>query len=333
MATIIDVAKLAGVSKTTVSRYLNGNDIGHMSDETRKRIIAAIKELDFNPSDIARSLKRKSTNVIGIVINDMTNPFFLNMIQGIETELKGTGYNFLICNSDMDIKLEIGCLKMLEQKQIDGIIVIGLNMSVSHIKELNIKIPIVLLERDAGDSNLDSVRIDNRSGSYEAVKHLIDRGHKKIAHISGPRLSTIAIERHDAYIECLTDYEIDLNPQYIVKGNYKMESGYESMKLLMELQDKPTAVFCANDNMALGALRYLIEKNISVPGEIALVGYDDIPVAQMVTPALTTVRQPVMELSMTATRLLLKRINTKDSENYESQSIVMESDLIIRKSS
>jgi len=145
MATIIDVAKLAGVSKTTVSRYLNGNDIGHMSDETRKRIIAAIKELDFNPSDIARSLKRKSTNVIGIVINDMTNPFFLNMIQGIETELKGTGYNFLICNSDMDIKLEIGCLKMLEQKQIDGIIVIGLNMSVSHIKELNIKIPIVLL--------------------------------------------------------------------------------------------------------------------------------------------------------------------------------------------
>lgn len=331
MATIIDVAKLAKVSKTSVSRYLNGQDSGHMSDSTKERIKAAIEELDYSPSDIARSLKRKSTNVIGLVINDMTNPFFLQMIQGVEGELKDSGYHLLICDSYLDSSKEIECLRMLEQRQIDGIIVAGMNMPVEHLIDLKIKTPLVLLERDEGESSFDTVKIDNRSGSYAAVKHLIEQGHKKIAHIKGAGTSVLARERVKTYEECLKDYGLDILPQYQPEGGYKIEGGYEAMRELMHLEDRPTAVFCANDLSAIGALRYLIEKGYKVPEDIAIVGYDDITVASMVTPPLTTVRQPVMELARIATRILLERISRKE-EAYISRSVVMKSELIIRKS-
>lgn len=167
MTTIMDVAKLAKVSKTSVSRYLNGQNVGHMSEETKERIIAAIKELDYQPNSIARSLKQKSTKVIGLVVNDMSNLFFLEIIRGIEMELKNSGYNLLVCNSDTNVEMELQCLKMLEKRQIDGVILIGMNMPVSHIEKIRTEFPIVLMERDPGKTNLDSVQIDNKVGAYD----------------------------------------------------------------------------------------------------------------------------------------------------------------------
>lgn len=331
MATIIDVAKLARVSKSTVSRYLNGQVTGRMTEETKARIEEAIEELNYNPSDIARSLKRKSTNVIGLVINDMTNPFFLQMIQGVEAELKDSGYYLLICDSYLDVSKEIECLKMLEQRQIDGIIVAGMNMPAEHLIKLKIKAPVVLLERAEGESNFDTVKIDNHSGSCAAVEHLIEKGHKKIAHIRGASASALAQERAKAYEDCLKAHGLEILPQYEPEGKYNIEGGYEAMKELMHLLEKPTAVFCANDSSAIGALRYLLEKGYRVPEDVAVVGYDDITVAAMVTPPLTTVRQPVMELARVATRILLERINHKE-EKYSSRTVVMKSELIIRES-
>ena len=333
MTTIMGVAKLAKVSKTSVSRYLNGQNVGHMSEETKERIIAAIKELDYQPNSIARSLKQKSTKVIGLVVNDMSNLFFLEIIRGIEMELKNSGYNLLVCNSDTNVEMELQCLKMLEKRQIDGVILIGMNMPVSHIEKIRTEFPIVLMERDPGKTNLDSVQIDNKVGAYEAVKHLIERGHQRIAHITGPFISTMAMERKESYEECLKDYGIEVWPQFIVSGNYKLESGYAGMQALMALREKPTAVFCANDYMAMGALRFLMEHNYKVPQDVALVGYDDIMVSKMVTPSLTTVRQPVWELAGVATRLLLERIKEKGQKEHKGQKVIMQSELVIRASS
>lgn len=333
MTTIIDVAKKAGVSKTSVSRYLNGKNSGHMSEKTKERIVQAIKELDYQPNSIARSLKQKSTNVIGLVVNDMSNLFFLEIIRGIETELKNSGYNLLVCNSDTNVEMELECLKMLEKRQIDGVILIGMNMPVSHIEKIKTEFPIVLMEREPGKTNLDSVRIDNKVGAYAAVSHLIERGHTQIAHIAGPGIAAMAVERKEAYIECMRDHGLEVLPQYIVSGNYKLESGYAGMQSLMALKDKPTAVFCANDYMAMGALRYLMEQGYRVPEDVALVGYDDIMVARMVTPPLTTVRQPVWELAGVAARLLIERIEHKDIMPEEGQTVIMQSKLVVRASS
>lgn len=333
MTTIIDVAKRAGVSKTSVSRYLNGQNIGHMSEETKNRIIKAIEELDYQPNSIARSLKQKSTNVIGLVVNDMSNLFFLEIIRGIETELKNSGYNLLVCNSDTNVDMELECLKMLEKRQIDGVVLIGMNMPVSHIEKIKTDFPIVLMEREPGKTNLDSVRIDNKVGAYAAVKHLIDRGHSSIAHITGPYISTMAVERKESYVQCLEEHGLKVYPQFIVSGNYKLESGYAGMQSLMALEKKPTAVFCANDYMAMGALRFLMEHGYKVPQDVALVGYDDIMVSKMVTPPLTTVRQPVWELAGMATRLLLERIENKNKKDQEGRTVIMQSELVIRASS
>ena len=331
MATILDVAKKARVSKTTVSRYLNKQDAGHMSDSTKERIRTAIEELNYSPSSIARSLKKKTTNVIGFIVHDMTNPFFLQMIQGVEKELKNSGYNLLLCSSDLQVEKEVECLQMLEQKQIDGILLVGMNMPITHIKKLKIKAPIVLLERDVPNREFDVVKINNKAGTYQAVQHLIQRGHTRIAHIRGAHLSVPAKERWEIFKQCMEDNGLEVYPQYVVQGDYKLESGYEAMATLMHLNPWPTAVFCANDNMAMGALRYLQEQKIAVPEQVALVGYDDIPMAEMVTPALTTVRQPVMELARTATQLLLNRI--QEEGKGVTREIIMDSELVVRKSS
>jgi len=332
MATIIDVAKLAKVSKTTVSRYLNNQDKGHMSEETKRRIQEAIDQLNYAPDNMARSLKGKSTKVIGLVVNDLTNPFFLQMIQGIEEELRDSGYNILMSDSNLDLNREIECLKMLEQRRIDGILIVGVNLPVEHLKDINIKVPMVLLERDSGDSKFDSVKIDNYYGAYAAVEYLIKKGYRRIAHIRGNQASMMAVHRKEAYRDCLKAHGFTWREKYEVDGNYQLKGGYAAIQQLMALKERPDAVFCANDMSAIGVLRYLIEQGLRVPEDMAIVGYDDVTVASLVTPPLTTVRQPVLELAKIATQVLLERINTKDEKNYISKSIVLKSELVIRKS-
>lgn len=333
MATIIDVAKRAGVSKTSVSRYLNSQEQGHMSEETKKRIQDAIRELHYKPNNIARGLKGKGTNVIGVVINDMTNPFFIQVIRGIEMELKNYDYNILICDSYLSVEKEVESLQMLEQRQIDGIILVGMNMPAEHLANLTLKAPVVLLERSGEGTPYEAVQIDNRRGGYEAVEHLIRQGHKKIAHITGNMDSAVARERRQAYIDCMKEHHLPLLEGYQVEGKYDIDSGYAGIQRLMELKNPPTAVFCANDLMAIGAIRYLLEYGYHIPEEVAIVGYDDIEVAAMVTPALTTIKQPVLELSRLATRILLNKIHYLPIEKEVALAAEMKAELVVRKSS
>lgn len=320
MATIDDVSKLAGVSKTTVSRFINKKK-GHMSAETERRIKEAIDELKYNPSAVAQSLKKKSSNMIGLVVHDMSNPFLSQMIQGVEAELKSAGTDLMLCSSHLDLHKEISCIKMLSQRQADGILLVGLDYPLEHILELKASIPIVLLEREAPNHEYDMLRINNRVGGRLAVKHLIERGHKKIAHVRGPIGALPAAERFESYCD------------------YKEESGYKAMEFFHSLNERPTAVFFANDLMALGAVRWAQDNGAVIPEDFAIVGYDDIETASLVTPSLTTVRQPVRQLAGMATKILLKRILEQRGKNgedeiveTEKEDILLMPELIVRNS-
>ena len=333
MPTIIELAKHAGVSKTTISRYLNGEAKGHISPETQKRIKQAIEELNYRPNDLARGLKKKQTNVIGVITNDLTNVFFLQMIKGIEAELYRADYNMMVCNSAMSIDREIELLKMLDQKRMDGIIVIGLNMPAEHVTKLGIHAPIVLFERDAGKTGYDSIKIDNKTGVEMVMKHLIQKGYKRIAHIEGARESVVSKERKELFYKTMQEAGRTVRPEYVVAGNYSMDQAYEAMKQLCGLKVPPDAVFCSNDLMAFGAVRYLMEHNYRIPDDMAVAGYDDIDMAAMLRPELTTVHQPVLELARKGTRMLLNRIRQSKEIPEEPQLIVLTPSLVIRKTS
>ena len=232
----------------------------------------------------------------------------------------------------LDINREIECLRMLEQRRIDGILIVGVNLPVQHLTDLNIRVPVVLLERDSGDSRFDSVKIDNYSGAYAAVDYLIEKGYEGIAHIRGNQASMMAVQRKEAYQAALREHGYEPVKEYEVDGHYTLEGGYSAMERLMQLKEPPRAVFCANDMSAIGALRYLSQNGYKVPQDMALVGYDDITVASLVTPALTTVRQPVMELAKIGTQILLERMEMKEGDTYSPKSVVLKSELLVRDS-
>ncbi len=338
MATIDDVSKLAGVSKTTVSRFINKKK-GHMSAETERRIKEAIDELKYNPSAVAQSLKKKSSNMIGLVVHDMSNPFLSQMIQGVEAELKSAGTDLMLCSSHLDLHKEISCIKMLSQRQADGILLVGLDYPLEHILELKASIPIVLLEREAPNHEYDMLRINNRVGGRLAVKHLIERGHKKIAHVRGPIGALPAAERFESYCDVMEKSGIGHSSKWVFEGDYKEESGYKAMEFFHSLNERPTAVFFANDLMALGAVRWAQDNGAVIPEDFAIVGYDDIETASLVTPSLTTVRQPVRQLAGMATKILLKRILEQRGKNgedeiveTEKEDILLMPELIVRNS-
>jgi LacI family transcriptional regulator len=335
MTTIIELAKKVGVSKTTISRFLNNEAAGHISAETQKKIMEAIEELNYHPNDLVRSLKRKKTNVIGVLVNDISNPFFTQMIKGIDSELQKAGYNMMVCSSNMDIEREMNILKMLEQKQMDGILVIGINLPTEHIEHLKIKTPIVLLERATVNSEMDCFIIDNIEGVDIAIKHLVNKGYKRIAHMKGTEASEISNERYHAYITSMLKYGREVNPQYIVCGNYEINDAYKAMAKLMQLGNPPDAVFCSNDLMAIGAIQYLQEKNYRIPEDIAVVGYDDIQMASIVSPRLTTIKQPILKLSIDGTKTLLQRIKEKDDDCQIKaiENVALKPEIIIRQSS
>ena len=328
MATIIQIAQMAGVSKTTVSRYINGEAEGHISESTQKRIQQAIEELNYRPNDVARSLKRKETDIVGVIVNDISNIFFLPMLKGIEAVLQKADYKMMICNSNISVDQETELIETFLQKQISGLIIIGMNMSVSHIVKMNIDVPTVLFERSASDTPYDSVVIDDELGVRMAVEHLLETGRKRIAHIAGSLKSAISKKRSEIFLQVMEEHGYRVNSEYIVRGDYTRDKAYQAMARLCQLPVAPDAVFCSNDLMAIGATKYLMENHYRIPEDIAVVGYDDIEAASLVTPSLTTIRQPVLELAQKGTKLLLQRMAKKEKA---AKHLVLKPELIIRE--
>ena len=329
-STIIDVAKLAGVSTTTVSHIINGTR--YVSDELKERVEKAIEELGYRPNSMARGLRRGESKTIGLIVPDNSNPFFAEILRQIENIGYATGYSVILCNSDSDIKKEVAYIELLNAKQVDGIIFITTNNSVEHLQEItNNGIPLLVIDRDVPLKATDILLVDNFNGGYDATRYLLSLGHKRIACITGPSLLTPSADRVNGYKKAMAEAKIEINPEWVVAGDFQFNGGEEGIIHLLKLDPRPTAIFACNDMMALGVMRGLRKAGLSVPVDISLIGFDDISLASVISPGLTTIAQPVQKISELAIELLVKRIQNKDT-TASDERIVLPTQLIIRES-
>lgn len=309
MVSLIDVARRAKVSIATVSRVINNSD--KVMAETREVVSRAMKELGYRPSRVARRLRQKGgrRNLLGLIIPDIQNPFFAEMARGAEDVAYANDFAVILCNSDEDLKKEQFYLDVMQSESVDGIILPPINEhDAAVLKLVQSGLPIVTVDRSLAYSAMDKVEVDNRRGAYEAVEHLIKLGHKRIGLIAGlPKVST-SRERRQGYEDAIAAYNIPPQPGYIRIGDYKQASGQVLTEELLALPTPPTALFAANNLMAVGALEAIHERRLKIPGEIALIGFDDLPWADALDPPLTVVRQPAYEVGRAAVELLLKRL-------------------------
>jgi len=330
MANIKDVAKTAGVSISTVSHVIN--ETRFVSDELRERVCHAMQELNYHPNAMARSLRLGETKIIGLIIPDNSNLFFAEVARTIEDIGYKNGYSVILCNSDGDMEKEAAYINMLITKQVDGVILISAGSQQEHLLELReFGIPFVVSDRDISPALADLVLVNNEQGGYDATHYLIGLGHRNIACITGPSDVTPSADRVYGYRRALNETGIPIRNDYIIPGDFRYQSGEHAMTKLLQLDNRPTAVFVCNDVMAMGALRALRKANLRVPDDISIIGFDDIFLASAITPALTTIAQPIMELATLSAGLLISQAQDENASN-ETRRIVLNTQLIIRDS-
>lgn len=312
MVTIADVAERAGVSKTTVSHALSGKR--PVASATQKRIEQVIEELGFRPSVLARSLRMQRTQMVALIIPDITNPYYPILARGLQDALIERDYYMFLCNTDGDKDQTLALIADAVQRQVDGIVVSSLYPLSSEIQEfLEQNVVFVSIGHSIDHIQVDRSFTNDKAGACEATRYLLAKGHQCIAMISGPPDMEPSVERLAGYQEALREVALPFDTTLVIEGAFTRASGAQAMHTLMQLAERPTAIFCANDLMAIGVLDYAREHTLRVPDDIAVVGYDDIEAASLVTPALTTVVNPAYEMGKAAGQLLLERI-TKEYE-------------------
>jgi LacI family transcriptional regulator len=316
MPTIIDVAKKAGVSKSTISRYLNG---GRIREENRIKIEKAIKELNYHINPIARGLKTSRNYTIGVIITNITDVFVTYIIQACEQILNINGYSILLCDSHENLEIEKDRLQFLYNKRVDGIIIQPCSDEGQHIEYIiNAGIPVVLIDRMIEGLSCDCVMADNRGGAYKGVKALIDRGHNRIGIIKGPDTIYTARERFKGYKDALLHYDIDLDNRYIANGNFVKEGGKQAFTKLMSIENRPTAIFISNYFMTIGVIEAILSENYSIPEDVSILAFDNVKAATaidwsaIIRPNLSTVFQPIGEIGKKAGQLIIKRVEQKE---------------------
>lgn len=328
-----DIARLANVSIATVSMILN-NKGQNISASTRENILRIARERNYIPNAMARSLIIGRTKIIGLIIPDISNPFFPELARGVEDKANVSGYNVIFCNIDDDLEKEEKCLEMLAEKMVDGIIYAhsakrtgGLE---SYIRE---NVPIILIDRDMDVKNVKGkVLVDNLHGAYQGVKHLLEKGYRKIAFVTGALTSNTALGRLNGYKKALMEYDVQINERYIKAGHYKSEWGVEATKQFLLEGIDFDAVFCGNDLIALGVMKTLIDQGFRIPDDVGVVGFDDIWMAKMVVPELTSIKQPIYEMGCKAAEMLIDVISNPETEGVDRE-IILKPQLIVRRSS
>ncbi|MHB1653546.1 MAG: LacI family DNA-binding transcriptional regulator [Desulfitobacteriaceae bacterium] len=329
MVTIKDVARLAGVSISTVSRVLNNND-HPVNSETKERILAAIEELSFYPNAIARGLQANKTKTIGLILPDIGNPYYPGIVRGVEDLAHELGYTLILCNADRSRERTQEYLRVLREKRVDGIIFTGGGIA-QDAQQGN------FFEKDAVAtvvigkhwSNLPSVQVNNVKAAREACEHLLSLGHRQIATVTGPEASTTARDRLEGYRQGLAAFGLTEHPEWIILGDFEVDSGYRAVAQLPRMgREGITAIFAQNDLMAIGVINALQQRGMKVPDDVAVVGFDDIPLASFVTPKLSTVAIPVYELGMTAMKVLAKLLVGQETESVT----ILETKLELRES-
>lgn len=330
MATSIkDVAREAGVSIATVSRVLN--DIDVVNEDTKKKVLDAIKKLGYRPNIVARSLKTQRTKTIGILIPDISNQLYPEIVRGAEDVSNIYDYNVILCNSDLDIDKEKEYLRVLKEKMVDGVIYISSSLSneiLDLINELDLK--TILVETKDKDGLLPSVTIDNVKGCYDSTKLLIDKGIKNIAFI-GTNKDTMNAwgDRYIGFEKAMKEAGLNIDPNLVYFDSIKVKAGYEGINKFLESGNKFDGVVCASDDIAMGAINALRDKGIQVPTDVSVIGFNDNFAASIFHPTITTVSQPTYDMGSVAMRMLIKLLNKQE---LDKSHFVLEHELIERES-
>ncbi|WP_173915252.1 LacI family DNA-binding transcriptional regulator [Halobacillus sp. Marseille-Q1614] len=319
MPTISDVAKLSGLSKATVSRVINNHP--YIAKEKRERVEKAMKELGYVPNPSARRLRGSLTSTIGVIVPRIVNPFFSYLVNAIEQAAFKNNYQVLIFQSNENKDKEIYFLNLLKNRQVDGIVMTSIENDWDVIEPYTQYGPIVLCNEYLNKSNVPMVRLDQVKGAYIGTKHLIDKGHTKIAYCTGGLFAEDGKDkdRNKGYQQALEEAGLTLNPNWIFINKHTTEDGKKVMKQMMAMNDKPTAIFTGSDEIAAGVIIEAKEHGLKVPEDIAVIGFDDQPAAEMMEPKLTTIRQPINDLGEKSVEQLISLMNHKEAavENVE----------------
>ena len=327
MATMKDIARLAQVSTSTVSHVINGSRF--VSDEIREKVMRIVAELNYTPSAVARSLKVRETKTIGLLVTATNNPFFAEVMAGVEQYCQKNQYNLIIATTGGDAKRLQQNLQTLIHKQVDGVLLMCGDSRFQADMELTVSLPLVVMDWWFTELNADKILENSERGGYLATKSMVDAGHQKIGIITGNLRKSVAKNRLQGYKKALSEANIVLNPDWIVESHFDFEGGIVGAQKLLSLSDRPTAIFCCSDTIAIGAYQAIQNQGLRIPQDISIMGYDDIELARYLFPSLSTISQPKAELGKLAVETLLQRIQ-EPNENY--RTLVLEPACILRES-
>lgn len=328
MITMRDVAERAGVSIATVSHVIN--ETRPVSNELKARVLEAMQVLGYQPNLLARGLRRGETRTIGLIASDIADPFFAEMARCIEDAGFEQGYSVILCNSDRRRDKELFYARLLAEKQVDGVIFGTAGTSTEAIRLLQQRgMPLVVIDRRVSAVQVDLVLADNVQGGTLATRHLLELGHRRIGHITGNIEVSSFAERLEGYRQALQAAGIPEDDQLVVPGSARADGGRQAARDLLALRDRPTAIFACIDLLTLGVMREAAGLGIDVPKDLSVVGFDDIALASMLTPPLTTVAQPKQEMGRLAAEMLLERIHDPDQA---ARKQVLDVELIVRGS-
>jgi LacI family transcriptional regulator len=330
--TLKNIADRLSLSETTVSRALSGQASKYrISQETEKAVLNLAEELHFSPNELARGLRLQKTHTIGLMIPDISNPFFANIARNVEKEARKGGYSVILVDTAEDEAIEIESIRLLRGRKVDGMVISPIGQHASHLEKLFANgMPMVLIDRYFPDSPLPYIASDNFSGAYQAVSHLIQNGHVHIACIQGLENTLPNIERLRGYRSAYADAGIGVDESLIVGDSFGYQNGYIETKLLLRHNPRPTAVFAVSNLISLGALHAIDEEGLSVPGDISIVSFDDQPYSALLATPMTTVAQQNEQIGPLAVKMLFNQIELKTVP--EQKGILIPTRLIIRKS-
>lgn len=328
MATIYEVSELAGVSLATVSRVMNNS--GRVSPKTREKVLAAMQELDYQPNSIAQSLASKTSNCVGVLVSELHGPIFGALVSSIEEELRKAGKFTIFAVGHSDEAKEKEGINFLISRNCDALI---LHLEAISDQELleqkNNVIPFALINRSVQGLEGSCISLNNELGGYQATKLLLEMGHRDIAYISGPLSWLDASERLAGHKRALAEFDVSFNPQLMIEGNYLVIGGEEAMQQLFEQNEPFTAVVCANDEMAVGAMEVIRSRGLSIPDNVSVVGFDNVRWAPFLSPKLSTVNNPIRDMGRMAARWVLKHVYGESEEDIQT---VFEPVLVKRES-
>ncbi|GGM21255.1 MULTISPECIES: LacI family DNA-binding transcriptional regulator [Micromonospora] len=327
MPNIYDVAKAAEVSPATVSRVLNG---ARVSPERVARVLAACADLGFRPNRVARGLRRRSSEVLALIIADIENPFFTALARGVEDVARSGNLSVVLCNADDDPQKEADYLEVAVAEHMAGVVISPASLTETDLGVLlDRDVPVVAIDRSPESSTIDSVGAAEEEGAYEATRHLLGQGYRRIACITGPRVSWAAVERLRGFLRACRENDPPRRRPLVRYADFRVRGGHQAMVELLDLRDPPDAVLVTNNLMAAGALEAMHERGISPP-DVGLVSFGDAFWSHLVQPALTTVHQPAYEVGRAAAELLLRR---RAEPTLEPQRVVLPTRLEVRESS